>query len=101
MANDNITVEIAYATPERQTIVTATVPMGTTLIEAVKQSNIGYLFPELDLDAIDAGIWSQPKPKDTVVEDGQRIEIYRPLIADPKQARRNRAEKRPLKKKSH
>ncbi|PID63041.1 MAG: RnfH family protein [Gammaproteobacteria bacterium] len=90
--------EVAYATPERQAIISVEVAAGTTLIEAVKQSDIGYLFPELDLDQADMGIWSKPHPKDTPVKDGQRIEIYRPLLADPKQARRNRAEKRPLKK---
>lgn len=98
MENNRITVEVAYATPARQAILSVTVAEGTTLIEAVRQSDIGHLFPELDIETADTGIWSKAKPKDTIMQDGQRIEIYRPLIADPKQARRNRAEKRPLKK---
>lgn len=96
--NELITVEVAYATPERQAIVSVDIPHGTTLIEAIQQSNIMELFPELDIETMDTGIWSKPKPKETIMENEQRIEIYRPLIADPKQARRNRAEKSPLKK---
>ncbi len=89
-----IDVEVAYATPARQAIVHVAVPAGTTLIEAVKQSDIVELFPELDIDNADMGIWSKPQSKDTVLKAGQRIEIYRPLLTDPKQARRKRASKR-------
>lgn len=96
---ENITLEVAYATPERQAIVKTTVAAGTSLIDAVRQSDILRLFPDLDIETADMGIWGKVKPKTTVPEDGQRIEIYRPLTADPKEARRKRAEKRPIKRK--
>lgn len=92
-----ITVEVAYATPERQAIISIEVATGTTLIEAVRQSNITHLFPDLDIETADTGIWSKAKPKNTVMQDGQRIELYRPLIADPKESRRKRAKQKLLK----
>lgn len=89
-----IHIEVAYATPERQYIAKITVPEGTTLIEAIKQSEITRIYPELDIEQADCGIWGKVKPKTTILCDGQRIEIYRPLIADPKESRRKRAEKK-------
>lgn len=92
--NDLITVEVAYATPERQKIVRLQVAVNTTLSDAAKQSGINDFFPELNLETADFGIWGKAKPASTHVLDGQRIEIYRPLIADPKESRRKRAEKK-------
>lgn len=92
--DNNINIEVAYATPERQTILNLQVPVGTTLIDAAKQSGITDIFLDLDLDTADFGIWGKSKPATTHVEDGQRIEIYRPLLADPKESRRRRAEKK-------
>ena len=90
-----ITIEVAYATPARQLILTLEVPEGTTLDQAVRQSGIVEHFPEIDLEEYKAGIWSklEKKPSERALSDGDRIEIYRPLIIDPKEARRNRAEK--------
>lgn len=92
--SEMITIEVAYATPERQKIIHCQVPVKTTLSEAAKHSGIDDIFPDLDLDAVDYGIWGKAKPAATHVEDGQRIEIYRPLLADPKESRRRRAEKK-------
>ncbi len=89
----SITVEVAYATPQRQCIVCVEVPAGTALIEAVKRSQIPDLFPDLDLDTADFGIWGKVKPPKSPLKHGQRIEIYRPLIADPKESRRKRAQR--------
>lgn len=97
MNKKNISIEIAFATPERQKIITLTMPVGTILIEAVRQSGIVDLFPDLDLDHAEFGIWSKTKPKTEKLQNGQRIEIYRPLIVDPKESRRKRAEKNALK----
>lgn len=92
--SSTIKVEVAYATPERQHIAYVTVAPETPLLDAVIKSQITDIFPELDLVTADFGIWGKVKPQDTPMQDGQRIEIYRPLIADPKESRRKRAEKR-------
>lgn len=94
---DDIIIEVAYATPERQKIITLAVSPNTTLIEAVRQSGIVEIFPDLAIESADVGIWGKIKPKDSIVASGQRIEIYRPLIADPKESRRKRAEKKAAK----
>lgn len=94
MNQDKLTVEVAYATPERQKIIHCRVPPQTTLIEAVESSGLVALFPELDLTTVTFGIWGKVKPAKTLLEDGQRIEVYRPLIADPKESRRRRAAKK-------
>lgn len=86
-------IDVIYAKPHQQKVITVTVTKGTTFLEAVKQSNIAAFFPEIDLENLKLGCFShQMKPSDEV-EPGQRIEIYRPLIADPKEVRRRRAEK--------
>ncbi len=90
-----INVEVAYATPERQKIIKCKVAEGTTVLEAAKQSGITDIFLDLDLEKSDFGSWSKPTPQTSTVNEGQRIEIYRPLLADPKESRRKRAEKSP------
>lgn len=96
----DLRIEVAYATPERQYIAQLIVPIGTTLFEAVQHSDITRIFPDLDIEQADFGIWGKVKPKTTRLADGQRIEIYRPLIADPKESRRKRAEKKAAEKSS-
>ena len=95
-----IRVEVAYATPQRQLIVPLDVPVGTTALEAVQQSNIASEFPQIDLDKDPMGIFSKPldgkgrpKPDEYVMSAGDRVEIYRPLLIDPKAARLDRAKK--------
>ncbi|PID64899.1 MAG: RnfH family protein [Gammaproteobacteria bacterium] len=97
--DNNITVEVAYATPERQKIIRCRVAAGVSLLEAAKLSGISDIFPDLDLETADFGIWGKSKPATTIVADGQRIEIYRPLLADPKESRRRRANKKARKAK--
>lgn len=102
-----IKVEIAYATPERQLIVPLNVSVGTTALEAVRQSNIAAEFSEIDIDKDPMGIFSKPldgkgrpKPDEYMMCAGDRVEIYRPLIIDPKAARLDRAKTaKPSKKK--
>lgn len=89
-----ITVEVSYALPEKQTVVTLQVKPGTTLLEAVKLSGILEQHPEIDLSASKVGIFSKISPPETVLREKDRVEIYRPLIADPKDSRRKRAEKK-------
>ena len=90
-----ITVEVAYALPDRQAIVEVAVPEGTSLREAVKRSSIHEHFPEVDMDSADLGIFGklERNPEQRVVRSGERIEIYRELLVDPKESRRRRAEK--------
>lgn len=90
-----VTVEVVYALPHTQRLLTVQVEEGTTLIDAVKLSNITAEFPELDLEQAKLGVFGKAaaKPAEETVKAGDRIEIYRPLIIDPKQARLNRAAK--------
>lgn len=89
-------VEVAYARPDKQEIVPVTVPDGTTALEAVKLSGIVGIFPEVDPDAIDMGIFGKviKDPAAHELREGDRVELYRPLKIDPKQARLNRAKKK-------
>ena len=91
----SIRVEVAYALPERQEIVTVDVPEGTSMLDAVKASSICKRFPGLDPDNTDMGIFGKAikQPGQHQVQVGDRIELYRPLMIDPKQARLNRAKK--------
>jgi putative ubiquitin-RnfH superfamily antitoxin RatB of RatAB toxin-antitoxin module len=89
-----ISVEVAYAKPEKQAIIALQVKPGTTLLEAIKLSGILEQFPEIDLAESKFGIFSKISPPETVLRERDRVEIYRPLIADPKESRRKRAEKK-------
>ncbi len=91
----NLHIEVAYATPEKQKIIALTVSAGTTLREAVERSHIADEFPDLDIGQAPLGIFGKKvaKPDEVAVQEGQRVEIYRPLLIDPKQARANRAAK--------
>lgn len=95
MAEDRtITVEVAYARPDVQVIIPLQVMPGTTLIEAIQQSGILEQFREINLEENRFGIFSKIARPDTVLQEKDRVEIYRPLIADPKESRRRRAEKK-------
>lgn len=92
--NEGISVEVAYALPDKQHIVELTVAEGTTALETARQSGIAGIFPGLDVDASDMGIFGKSiKPASHVMQASERVEIYRPLIIDPKEARRERAAK--------
>ncbi len=86
-----IRVEIAYALPDRQVILTASVPPDSTAQQAIEASGILLQFPEIDLGKNKIGIFSRLVPLTQTLQAHDRIEIYRPLIADPKAARRERA----------
>ncbi len=95
-----IIVEVAYALPNRQQLTELKVPYGTTAFEAVEQSGIVEQFPEIDLESAKMGIFGQAlgtkglkSPKEHVLEPKDRVEIYRPLIVDPKEVRKRRAAK--------
>ena len=90
---ESIAVEVVYALPERQKLLRLSVPRGTTMREAAERSGIAAWFPGLDLAAAPMGIFGKAvaRPEERVLEDGERVEIYRPLLADPKEARKQRA----------
>ena len=90
--SEEILVEVAYALPTEQIILPIKVAPGTTAEAAVKQSGILAKFPEINLAENKIGIFGKLTQLDTVLRDKDRIEIYRPLIADPKEVRRQRAE---------
>ncbi len=86
-----VNVEVAYAKPEEQAIVTLTMPEGATVEAAIKASGLLERFPEIALSELKAGIFGEVCKLDQPVKEADRIEIYRPLIHDPKDARRQRA----------
>ncbi|MGD2074507.1 MAG: RnfH family protein [Gammaproteobacteria bacterium] len=88
---EQITVEVAYAKPEEQLIISLEVPRGATCREAIEQSGILDHFHEIDLEKAKVGIFGKLKKLDEPLRPGDRVEIYRPLIADPKEVRRQRA----------
>ncbi len=88
-----IPVEVAYALPDRQEIVMLEVEPGTTASEAVARSNITRHFPQLILEGAKLGIFGKAVKSDHTLHAGDRVEIYRPLTADPKEIRKQRAAK--------
>jgi hypothetical protein len=84
-------VEVAYALPQQQVIIPVKVAEGTTAEQAVQASGILKKFPEIDLAQNKLGIFGKLTKNDTVLRERDRVEIYRPLIADPKEVRRQRA----------
>ena len=88
---DSFSVEVAYALPERQSIIALVVEPGTTLEQAVVASGILAQYPEIDLATAKTGIFGRLAKRDQPLRAGDRVEIYRPLIADPKEVRRQRA----------
>jgi putative ubiquitin-RnfH superfamily antitoxin RatB of RatAB toxin-antitoxin module len=84
-------VEVAYATPDRQVILRIEVPVGCTVAQAIDLSGIREKFPGMKVNRDEVGIFSRKVPLEQVLLEGDRVEIYRPLIADPKEARRARA----------
>lgn len=90
-----ITVEVAYARPDKQRILRVAVKNACTLLEAVKLSGILEEFPEISLADVSFGVFGkvEKKPEQRILKAGERVEIYRPLLIDPKESRKQRAEK--------
>ena len=95
MDNKLIRVEVVYALPNEQRVVELHLPEGSTVLQAVERSGLDKHYPEIDLASAPLGVFSKlaKKPAEQVLRDNDRVEIYRPLIADPKKARANRAAK--------
>ena len=88
---DPIEVEVAYARPDAQAILPVAVAQGATVADAIKLSGILQQFPEIDLAVNKVGIFGRLSSLRAPVQAGDRVEIYRALIADPKEARKQRA----------
>ena len=88
-------IEVAYGLPEKQKVLKMQVPEGTSVRQAAEMSGMDAFFPGLDVSQSKLGIFGKlvAKPDEQSVKQGDRVEIYRPLIADPKAARAKRAEK--------
>ena len=94
MASDNpatIQVEVAYARPDEQLIVPVEVPEGATLEQAIRLAKIQERFPEIQLETAKVGVFGKLSKLSATVRAGDRVEIYRPLLADPKAVRKKRA----------
>ena len=87
-------VQICYAKPDMELLRDLTVSAGSTVLDAIKQSGVLRSVPEIDLTICRVGIHGKIRGLDAVLRNHDRIEIYRPLIADPKESRRRRAEKK-------
>jgi hypothetical protein len=94
----DISVEVVYALPDKQYLRAVKLEEGATVEQAIKASGLLSLRKDIDLNSNKVGIYSRPVKLADVVQDGDRIEIYRPLIADPKELRRQRAERSAEKK---
>ena len=84
-------VEVVYALPDKQSLVSLVVEEGTTIKEAIEASGVLDTYDQIDLTRDKVGIFSKFAKLDTVLRENDRVEIYRPLIADPKKVRKERA----------
>lgn len=87
----DVCIEVAFALPAVQELVEMRVPEGTTVAGAVEASGLVERYPEHALAALEVGIWGRVVDRDRVVVPGDRVEIYRPLVIDPREARRKLA----------
>jgi putative ubiquitin-RnfH superfamily antitoxin RatB of RatAB toxin-antitoxin module len=88
---NQVAIEVAYARVDKQKIIACEVDSGCTVEEAIRQSGILAIFPEIDLERQKVGVFSKARKLSDVVKEGERIEIYRELTIDPKEARRAKA----------
>ncbi|OLQ79838.1 RnfH family protein [Photobacterium proteolyticum] len=87
-----IHVEVVYALPQAQRVIKLAITPDTQVHEIIEQSGVLEMYPEIDLKKNKVGVYSRNVKPNATVHDGDRIEIYRPLLADPKEIRRKRAE---------
>ncbi|NMP31233.1 RnfH family protein [Thalassotalea sp. M1531] len=90
---EQIHIEVVYGLPNKQELIALPVAVGTTIEQAIQESGILSLFDDIDLSKNKVGIWNKAAKLTDELKDLDRIEIYRPLIADPKEVRKRRAEK--------
>lgn len=93
-------VSVAVALPGRQEVIEVSLAAGATLADAIAAARLAERFPGLDLASMRTGIWSRAAPPATKLRDGDRVELYRALKADPKDMRRKRARAKPTSSRS-
>lgn len=89
--SDSMRVEVVYALPQKQEMFTVDLPIGATVRQAIEACGILQKYPEIDLAKNKLGVFAKLAKPDAALRDGDRVEIYRPLIADPKEVRKQRA----------
>lgn len=88
-----LSIEVCYALPSEQTLIAVELPEGATVRQALDASGILTRYPQIDLAQQKVGVFGKLKPLDALLADHDRVEIYRPLIVDPKAARQRRVER--------
>jgi len=88
---ESIHIEIAYAKPARQELIELKLPQGSTVQQAIEASGLLQRYPEIELAKTKVGVYGKLVRLDTALREKDRIEVYRPLIADPKEVRKQRA----------
>jgi uncharacterized protein len=87
----SLKIEVVFALPDRQELVTVTVEKGATVEDAIACSSLGASFPDWNLKNCAVGIWGRPVGRKQALQEGDRVELYRPLQLDPREARRTLA----------
>lgn len=87
-----VSVEVVFALPRQQLLVEVSLKEGATVADAIDASGLAARFPDEQIEALPTGIWGRPADRDHAVSDGDRVEIYRPLEIEPREARRRLAE---------
>ena len=98
MNEETVAIEVVFASLEKQEVIQIEVPSGTLIRDGVRLSCIESLFPNYDLSTLSVGVWSEVKSQAYLVQSGDRVEVYRSLINNAKDARRRRAETQASKK---
>jgi len=99
MSDRKIKIELVYALPQEQSLFSLEVPPASTIADAIVLSGLLEKYPEIDLEKGKFGLFGKLSKSDTVLREKDRVEIYRPLLADPKEVRRKRAEEGKVMKK--
>ena len=89
--SETMSIEVVYALPQKQEIITLKLLSGATVRQAIEASGLLQKYPEIDLKKNKLGVFAKLAKPDGVLRDRDRVEIYRPLIADPKEVRKQRA----------
>ncbi|WP_042295565.1 RnfH family protein [Paraburkholderia bannensis] len=92
-SSTTLCVDVCYALPDAQTVLGVQLPAGSTVQQAIDASGILTRHPEIDLTKLKVGVYGKLKPLDAELADHDRVEIYRPLVVDPKLARQRRVDK--------
>jgi len=90
---EQLSIEVVYGLPHKQSLISLVVSSNTTVEQAIVQSGVLNLYPDINLSKNKVGIWNRSCKLNDTLKSGDRIEIYRPLIADPKEIRKLRAQK--------